>query len=157
MLLTDTLAPGVTLVSASRQPDQSGQNLAWSLGAIEGDYWTSVSITVSLANSSILQLDTGARAFATLNAGPISNSTPAAMLTQGSVDPNLLASTPDANTTDPYIQQEAAVLDYNAQNIFNFLHNDVGYNSYTGSLRGAAAHFGPTPATPWTWPASASR
>ena len=43
---------------------------------------------------------------------------------QGSVDPNLLASTPDANTTDPYIQQEAAVLDYNAQNIFNFLHND---------------------------------
>ena len=59
------------------------------------------------------------------------------MLTQGSVDPNLLASTPDANTTDPFIQQEAAVLDYNAQNIFNFLHNDVGYNSYTGSLRGA--------------------
>jgi uncharacterized membrane protein len=137
VLLTDTLAPGVTLVSASQQPDQSGQNLAWSLGTIEGDYWTSVSITVSLANSSILQLDTGARAFATLNAGPISNSTPAAMLTQGSVDPNLLASTPDANTTDPYIQQEAAVLDYNAQNIFNFLHNDVGYNSYTGSLRGA--------------------
>ena len=96
-----------------------------------------MSITVSLANSSILQLDTGAQAFATLNAGPLSNSTPAAMLTQGSVDPNLLASTPDANTTDPYIQQEAAVLDYNAQNIFNFLHNDVGYNSYTGSLRGA--------------------
>ena len=157
VLLTDTLAPGVTLVSASQQPDQSGQNLAWSLGTIEGDYWTSVSITVSLANSSILQLDTGAQAFATLNAGPISNSTPAAMLTQGSVDPNLLASTPDANTTDPYIQQEAAVLDYNAQNIFNFLHNDIGYNSYTGSLRGAAAHFGPTPATPWTWPASAWR
>ena len=137
VLLTDTLEPGVTLVSASQQPDQSGQNLAWSLGTVEGDYWTSVSITVSLANSSILQLDTGAQAFATLNAGPISNSTPAAMLTQGSVDPNLLASTPDANTTDPFIQQEAAVLDYNAQNIFNFLHNDVGYNSYTGSLRGA--------------------
>ena len=29
------------------------------------------------------------------------------------------------------------MLDYNAQNIFNFLHNDIGYNSYTGSLRGA--------------------
>ena len=48
VLLTDTLEPGVTLVSASQQPDQSGQNLAWSLGTIEGDYWTSVSITVSL-------------------------------------------------------------------------------------------------------------
>ena len=92
---------------------------------------------MSLANSSILQLDTGAQAFATLNAGPVSNSTPAATLTQGSVDPNLLASTPDANTTDPFIQQEAAVLDYNAQNIFNFLQNDIGYNSYLGSLRGA--------------------
>ena len=137
VLLTDTLEPGVTLVSASQQPDQSGQNLAWSLGTIEGDYWTSVSITVSLANSSILQLDTGAQAFATLNAGPISNSTPAAILTQGSVDPNLLASTPDANTTDPYIQQEAAVLDYNAQNIYNFLQQNITYNAYVGSLRGA--------------------
>ena len=137
VLLTDTLAPGVTLVTASQQPDQSGQNLAWSLGTIEGDDWTSVSITVSLANSGIVKLDTGAQAFATLNAGPISNSTPAAILTQGNVDPNLLASTPDANTTDPYIQQEAAVLDYNAQNIFNFLQTDIGYNSYTGSLRGA--------------------
>ena len=60
---------------------------------------------------------------------------------------------PTPNTTDPYIQEEAAVLDYNAQNIFNFLHNDIGYNSYIGSLRGAAARSGPTPATPWTWPA----
>jgi uncharacterized membrane protein len=49
----------------------------------------------------------------------------------------LLASTPDANTTDPYIQQEAAVLDYNRQNIFNFLETQIGYNSYSGSLRGA--------------------
>ncbi len=36
VLLTDTLAAGVTLVSASQQPDQSGQNLAWSLGTIQG-------------------------------------------------------------------------------------------------------------------------
>ncbi len=55
----------------------------------------------------------------------------------GSVDPNLLASTPDANTTDPFIQEEAAALDYDAQNIFNFLHNEIGYNAYTGSVRGA--------------------
>ena len=137
VLLTDTLAPGVTLVSASQQPDQSGQNLAWSLGTIDGDGLATVSVTLSLANSSVLQLDTGAHAFATLNAGPISNSTPAAVLTQGSIDPNLLASTPDANTTDPYIQQEAAILDYNPQNIFNFLQTNIGYNAYVGSLRGA--------------------
>lgn len=137
VLLTDTLAPGVTLVSASQQPDQNGQNLAWSLGTIPGQYRTSVTITVALANANILQLDNGAQAFAILNAGPISNATPAVTLAQGSVDANLLASTPDANTTDPYVQEEAAALSYNAQNIFNFLHSEIGYNSYPGSLRGA--------------------
>ena len=137
VLLTDTLAAGVTLVSATQQPDQSGQNLAWSLGTIQAYDRASVTITVSLANSSVLLLDAGAAAYATLNALAISNTTPAAVLTVGNVDPNLLASTPDANTTDPFIQEEAAALNYNAQNIFNFLHNDIGYNSYTGSLRGA--------------------
>ena len=73
VLLTDTLAPGVTLVSASQQPDQTGQNLAWSLGTIEGDDWTSVTITVSLGEYLPLQLDSGAAAYATLNAVPISN------------------------------------------------------------------------------------
>ncbi len=140
VLLTDTLAPGVTLLSASQQPDQSGQNLAWSLGTIQGYDWTSVSITVGVPPSGgnlPVQLDTGAQAYATLDGGAVSNSTPAATLTSGTVDPNLLASTPDANTTDPYVQEEAAALGYNAQNIFNFLHDDIGYNSYVGSLRGA--------------------
>ena len=143
VLLTDTLATGVTLASASQQPDGAlgtlghGQNLAWSLGTIQAYDWSSVTITVSLSSSAILQLDTGAQAFATLNAGAISNSSPAATLASGTVDPNLLASTPDANTTDPYIQEEAAALDYNAQNIFNFLHDTIGYNAYSGSLRGA--------------------
>ena len=53
------------------------------------------------------------------------------------VDPSLLASTPDANTTDPFIQEEAAKLDYDPQQIFDFLHTQIGYNSYTGSVRGA--------------------
>src|SRR5262245_42077436 len=83
------------------------------------------------------QLDTGAQAFATLDGGPVSNSSPAVTLMKGKVDPNLLASTPDANITDPCVQEEAAKLDYNSQNIFNFLHNDIGYNSYLDSLRGA--------------------
>jgi transglutaminase-like putative cysteine protease len=123
------------------------------LGTIEGDYWTSVTITVSVANSSILQLDTGAQAYATLDAGPISNSTPAATLQMGSINDHsggiaVLSSTPDTDATnlsdtpgqqiaDPFIQQEAAILDYDPQNIFNFLESDITYNSYVGSLRGA--------------------
>ena len=147
VLLTTTLKPGVTFLSSSvtldgttttQLPDQSGQNLAWSLGTIQGFDRESVAVTVSLAAPIPLQLDAGASAYATLDAGLVSASTPAAALFAGTVpDPSLLASTPDANTTDPFIQEEAAALDYNPQNIFDFLHDDIGYNSYLGSVRGA--------------------
>ena len=92
VLVTDALAPGVALASASQPPDQSGQNLAWSLGTIPGDGRASVSMTVNLPNTSTLQLDTGAHAYATLDAGAVSTSTPAATLRPGNVsDPSLLA------------------------------------------------------------------
>lgn len=137
VLVTDTLEPGVTLASASQLPDQSGQDLAWSLGTINGFDRASITLTVSLPDPIPLQLDAGAHAFATLDAGMVTNSTPAAVLRPGSVDASLLASTPDANITDPFIQEQAAALSYNAQNIFNFLHNNIVYNSYLGSVRGA--------------------
>ena len=106
VLLTDTLAPGVTLASASQPPDQSGQNLAWSLGTIQGYDRASVSMTVNLPSPSTLQLDTGAAAHAMLDAAAVSATTPAATLQPGNVsDPSLLASTPDADTTDPFIQE----------------------------------------------------
>ncbi len=138
LLLTTTLGPGVTVASASPQPDFSGNHLAWSLGTITGFGRASVTLTVDLAGPSTTQLDTGAHVFATVDAGAVSNSTPAATLRMGNVsDPSLLASTPDANTTDPYIQEEAAKLSYDPQQIFNYLHTQVSYNSYTGSVRGA--------------------
>ena len=138
VLVTDSLAPGVTLSSASQQPDQSGRNLAWSLGTIEGYARASVSMTVNVPNASTLQLDTGASAYAILDGDPVSASAPAAALQPGNVsDPSLLASTVDADTNDPYIQEEAAALDYDPAQIFNFLHTQIGYNSYLGSVRGA--------------------
>ena len=72
VLLTTTLEPGVTFASASQQPDQSGQNLAWSLGTIQGYDRASVTLTVALASPSPTQLDSGAQAFATLDAGAVS-------------------------------------------------------------------------------------
>ena len=73
-----------------------------------------------------------------LDAGAVSAATPAATLRAGNVsDSALLASTPDANTTDPYVQEEAAKLNYDPNQIFNFLHTQIGYNSYLGSVRGA--------------------
>ena len=146
VLLTTTLEPGVTFLSSSitpdgttitQLPDQSGQNLAWSLGTIQGGDRISVTVLVSVSNPIPLQLDRGAQAFATFDAGAVSASTPAATLSPSAIDPNLLGATPDADTNDPFIQEEAAQLDYDAQNIFNFLHTQIGYNSYSGSMRGA--------------------
>ena len=138
VLLTDTLAPGVTIAGSSQQPDQSGQKLAWSLGTIQGYDRASVSITVNLPGASTLTLDTGASAYAMLDAGAVSATTPAATLQPGNVsDPSQLASTVDADTNDPFIQEEAAKLNYDPTQIFNFVHTQIVYNSYLGSVRGA--------------------
>ena len=83
-------------------------------------------------------LDTGATAYATLDAGAVSATTLAASLQPGNVsNPALLASTVDADTNDPYIQETAAALDYDPTQIFDYLQTQVGYNSYLGSVRGA--------------------
>ena len=159
ILLTDTLEPGATFLSSSvtldgttmtQLPDQSGQNLAWSLTPITGYDRESVAVTVSLATPIPLQLDIGASVYAMLDAGAVSAVTPAAVLRAGNVptdsngisllappldqtDP--LAAGSDAN--DPFIQEQAAKLDYDAVRIFDFLHDQIVYNSYFGSLRGA--------------------
>ncbi len=137
VLLATTLQPGVTVANASSQPNQSGQNLTWSLGTINAFDSASVTVTVNLPGSSTLQLDAGAHAVAMLDGNAVSNTTSAATLSPGNPDPSLLASTTDADTTDPFIKEEAAALKYDPSQIFNFLQTQIGYNSYTGSLRGA--------------------
>ncbi len=138
VLLTDTLASGTTLASSSLPIEQNGQIAAWSLGTIQGYDSASVTITLLLPSTIPTQLDAGAKAYAELDGQSISAATVAATLQTGSVgDPTLLAATPDANSNDPFVQEKAAELDYNSAEIFNFIQNSIGYESYTGSLRGA--------------------
>jgi len=145
VLLTDTLAPGVTIMSSTVQPDQQGQNLAFSLGTIQGYDRASVTLTLSLPSTIPTQIDTGAQVYATLNAGAVTNSTPAATLRAGSIDPSLLGYNPTSTDIfafstdiyDPFVQEEAAKLNYDSTQIYAFLHTQIGYNSYVGSLRGA--------------------
>lgn len=137
VLLTTTLQPGVAFTAATQLPDRDGQELAWSLGTLPGYGRASVTVTVSLPDPLPLQIDGGAEAFGTLNAGAVSADTPAATLTTRVLPADLLASTPDANTADPFVQEQAARLRYDPLNIFNYLNGEVGYESYVGSLRGA--------------------
>jgi uncharacterized membrane protein len=51
-------------------------------------------------------------------------------------DPDL-APTPDADSTDPFIIEKAQELGNDPVQIFNFVRDEIGYESYKGSLRGA--------------------
>lgn len=136
-LLTTTLGSGVTFVSSSILPDRNGQELAWSMGTLAPFERASVTVTVALADSITKQIDTGAKSFATLDTVAVSDSSPAAILRTDTISPDLLAATPDANSNDPFVQEQAAKLDYDPQAIFDFLRTEIGYESYAGSLRGA--------------------
>jgi hypothetical protein len=62
-----------------------------------------------------------------------------AFAVQAQASPNsnpLVASTPDAKTTDPFIVQKAADLDNDPAQIFALVRDQIGYESYKGSLRG---------------------
>ncbi len=137
VLLASTLQPGVTFQSASQLPDRNGQELAWSLGTIDPFGRASVTLSVSLADPIPTTLDTGAAAFASMDARVVSDTTAPATLRADAIPAELLASTSDANTGDPFIQEKAAELDYDPQAIFEFVRDGIGYESYVGSLRGA--------------------
>ena len=85
VLLTDTLASGVTFSNASIVPNQSGQSLSWNLGTIEGFEQVTVTVTLSLPGLIPLQLDNGAQATGTLDAAAASANTPIAALRVGNL------------------------------------------------------------------------
>ncbi len=49
----------------------------------------------------------------------------------------LLASTPEFDLADPYLVEKAAELGNDPQRIFAFVRDEIGFESYVGSLRGA--------------------
>ena len=135
--LTTTLGPDVTFVGGSQLPNLNGQELTWTLGTIEPLHAASVEMTVSLGASNPLQLDIDPRADATVDATPVHDLLPSAILRTDVIDSALLASTSDANTADPFVLAKAAELDQDPAKIFSYLTQKVDYESYPGSLRGA--------------------
>ena len=101
----------------------------------------------------------GAQAFATLDAGAVSAATPAATLQPGnrlrSQPARLHARRQHHRPVHPGRGGRSSTT--TRQQIFNFLHTQIGYNSYIGSVRGARARSGRVRATrstspAWAWP-----
>jgi hypothetical protein len=53
------------------------------------------------------------------------------------IEPALLRDTRDANSTDPFIIAKAAELGNDPERLFAFVRDEIGFESYQGSLRGA--------------------
>ena len=111
--------------------------MVWGLGSIAPYGIATVQLTVRLVDPIPLQLDNGARVYGNLNARQVSASTTAARLRESAAFGDYLKSTPDANITDPYILARAAELGNDPQKIFVFVRDEISYESYKGSLRGA--------------------
>ena len=137
VLLTTTLQPGATFQSAIPTPDQNGQQLAFSLGSLAPLGSASAQLTVTLANSSVTQIDGGASAFGYWDGLGVEANALAATLRTGTINSTLIQSTINANLNDTFVTGQAAQLGNDPNKIFQFVRDQIGYESYTGALRGA--------------------
>ncbi|MFO7538925.1 MAG: PKD domain-containing protein [Chloroflexota bacterium] len=81
------------------------------------------------------ELDSGAVGWGMVNGRAHQASSPPAILWPDSMG-DWLACTLDANCDDPYVIEQAAQLGQNPDTLFTFV-RDLGFESYSGSLRGA--------------------
>lgn len=136
--LETTLEPGVTFASASIAPNVAGATLAWELGRLGPLETASVDVSVTLDAATPLTLDAGAAADGLVNFSTVvADAALPATLRTDPIDRALLAATPDANADDLFVRAKAAELNQDAAEIFAFMTQEVGYESYIGSLRGA--------------------
>jgi large repetitive protein len=135
--LVTVLQSGVPFEEASPLPNRQDQQLTWDLGSVAPFSSAQVTLTVTLADLAIQQLDSGAEVSGTQDAQLVTATTSPAFLRTDTVDADDLKCTPDANCNDPYVLAKAAALGNDPQRIIEFVRNEIGYESYQGSLRGA--------------------
>jgi len=130
------LTAGETVVSSTPAASQSGLELSYSLGDLAGT--TSGEVILELQRSGGNgQVDFGAKAFASYLGSGVSAKTIPVQVKIPNAAPELLSSTVDANSHDPFVIAQAGKLDNDPARIFAFVRDTIGFEAYKGSLRGA--------------------
>ncbi|MCI0580549.1 MAG: transglutaminase-like domain-containing protein [Chloroflexi bacterium] len=137
-LLTDALLPPQAgFIDASPEPDNTGDFYTWNLGDIPpmGSVTMTLQLTVPASVLEFTELDSGAAVWGTWQGQAVSAGTSPITLAPDGFD-GWLVCTIDANCNDAYIIEKAAQLGNDPVAIFEYVRS-LGYESYSGSLRGA--------------------
>ena len=103
IIVTDTLATGVTLIAASGNATQNGSTLTWQLPDLPPQSNTQITLTIQTpaAGSDFINLDTGAQASALRWGSAINANARSAVIIPTGIDAAYLAATSAADPYDP--------------------------------------------------------
>jgi transglutaminase-like putative cysteine protease len=139
VLIVDDFDENITVWNSTPAASVDGNHYVWNLGKIPSN--GTVNITINLQatmpiDADAVQLDAGAVLFATKDGEPVYNDF-TRMVEYSTILEDYLRSTVDADFNDPEIQGLQAIVGGDVDLIFEFVRDEIDYDSYTGSLRGA--------------------
>jgi len=138
IIIVDEFDRIVSFNNSEPYPLINGSSFVWSIGDLEpsGSKNITINITINPGDVDTTWVDTGMTIYGTKRGEPIYNT----------YDPWYFATTRfgqylqsfvDADTSDQYVLVTAALLGGNLTRIFEFVRDDIDYEVYKGSLRGA--------------------
>ncbi|PXF61816.1 MAG: hypothetical protein C4B59_02930 [Candidatus Methanogaster sp.] len=138
VLVHDIFTGNVSILSSVPLYSLNGSEVAWSMGDFRPYESKNITmkIKVDTSTTSSTTIDSGFSVFGTLNGGPIYTYANGIVMLPSTFGEYLI-NTVDADITDPYIIAQAQILSNNPEEIFEFARDEVKYESYNGSLRGA--------------------
>lgn len=137
IVLTDTLAAGVTLIAASGNVTQNGSTLTWQLPDLAPQSSTQITLTIQTpsAGGDFINLDTGAQASALRWGQAINTNARSAVIIPTGLDAAYLAATSAADPYDPELIWFTAGFTQDPLSAFTAVQS-FRTDLYQGALRG---------------------
>ncbi len=135
--LSDSLSPGTTLVAASGDPVQTGNNLSWTLPDIPPLGSASITLTVQTpsAGADFVDIDSGGQVSAERWEQAVSADAPPSVIIPNGINSAYTQSTAGADINDQDMLWKSAQLDQDPLALFAEVRS-YDNDPYTGSLRG---------------------